>query len=108
MFRRILFIIIVSSLGPWASAKAAAIKGQITNQNDTVHVEFTGRESWEYDLKKVIQNKKTYMQLTMESLDDSVGTQLKNFKSPFVKSVNVEVGPDKKSLVLFELPQDNI
>ena len=108
MFRKILFVIVVASLGPWAGAKASAIKGQITNQNDTVHVEFTGRESWDYDLKKVILNKKNFMQLSLESLDDSVATQLKNFKSPFVKSVKVEAGPDKKTLVLFELAQDNI
>ncbi len=108
MFRKFIFVTVVVLLGLKTGADAAAIKGQITNQNETVHVEFSGRESWNYDLKKVVINKKNYMQLTIELLDDSVATQLKNFKSPFVKSVSVDAGPDKKSLVLFELPQENI
>ncbi len=108
MFRTVILLILVASLGPWARANAGAIKGQMTNQNDTVHVEFTGRESWDYDLKKVVLNKKNYMQLTLESVDDTLATQLKNFKSPYVTSVKVEAGPDKKSLILFELSKDNI
>jgi tetratricopeptide (TPR) repeat protein len=106
--KRIFFIVAGLSVGLSASVWAAPIKGQISSQNDTVHVEFTGRETWDYDLKKVNQNKKTYMQLTMESVDDSVINQLKNFKSPFVKNIKVEVGPDKKSVVLFEVANESV
>ncbi len=108
MLRWIFLLSILILAGPWASAIAAGIKGQITSQNDTVHVEFTGRESWEYDIKKVTQNKKSYMQLTIEVLDDATTLQLKNFKSPYVKSIKIEAGPDKKNLVLFELAKENV
>jgi tetratricopeptide (TPR) repeat protein len=85
------------------------VKGQISNQNETVHVEFTGQESWEYDLKKVNQNKKHFFQLTVPTLDDSTAAKLEGFKSPFVKSLKIQnVDGEKKSQILFELADENV
>src|SRR5690606_22194285 len=87
----------------------APVKGQISNQNETVHVEFTGQEAWEYDLKKVTLNRKPHMRLTLPALDESTIQKLSNFKSPFVKSLRVEKRDGgQKNIVYFELSDDSV
>lgn len=104
-----MLFVFLNTFGLWSQVQAGLVKGQISNQSDTVHVEFTGQQNWDYDLKKITLNKKHFMQLTIARLDDSALSNFQQFRSPFVKSVKIDKnGPDKKSVVLFELADDSI
>lgn len=109
LIRMILFLFILSFSGLLSQALAAPLKAQISSQNDTIHLEFTGRESWDYNLKKVVINKKPHLKLTLEKLDESTREKLTSFKSAYVKSIQYEKdSPDGKSVILFELANDSI
>lgn len=109
LIRRILFTISLTIIGLTSSAWAVQVKGQISNQNETVHVEFSGQETWEYDLKKVRVGNRSFMQLSLANLDEDTIQKLSSFKSPFVKSLKFEKQKgDNKNLVLFELADDSV
>ncbi len=109
MIRRILITTSLFIAGLASSASAAPVKGQISNQNETVHVEFSGQEAWEYNLKKVRLNGKPYMHLTLPSLDEATTQKMNSFKSPFVKSVKFEKQQgENRHIVLFELADENV
>ena len=91
----------------WAFAQA--VSGFIQFQGDTVHLELSGRSTWEYDLKKIEDKGKTSIQLQVAALDSKTIDQLKSFKSDFVKSVDINTnGPDGQALVSFHLAGDQI
>jgi tetratricopeptide (TPR) repeat protein len=75
------------------------VSGELTRVGDAVHAEFTGRKSWNYDIKR--QGDKVLANLP--PLSDKTKAQLGAWTDAYVKSVNVSPGPDGGDLVIFEL-----
>lgn len=95
-----------------ASAKAGVggtIDGVINFQGDTVHLEFTGQQTWDYDVKRLENKGQISVEMTVPPIDDSSIKLLTSFTSEFVKSVSVDrKGPDGKHIVQFVLSGNDI
>lgn len=92
-----------------ASAKAAQINGSMSFQGDTVHLEFTGQQNWDYELKRLDRKGQTIVEMTVPAMDDATFKSLTSFKSDFVTNVSVDRnGTDGKNVVLFSLSGENI
>ncbi|MBS1971516.1 MAG: tetratricopeptide repeat protein [Bdellovibrionales bacterium] len=90
-------------------ANAAKISSLIADQGDTVHLELSGQQNWDYDLRRVEKSGKSYLQLTVDAMDDASLKKLLSFKSDMVTSVSVDKsGPDGKYIVSFQVPGDEI
>jgi tetratricopeptide (TPR) repeat protein len=88
---------------------AAPVAGSLSYQGDTVHAEFEGRPTWNYNLKKVVKDGKTLAELTLESVNDRTIKAFSEFKSEFVRNVQVDPkGPDGRTVILFELAGNDI
>lgn len=91
-----------------ALANAGPISGSMNFQGDTVHLEFTGQQSWDYDLKRLDRKGQTLVEMTVPAMDEVTAKTLSSFKSDLVTSVSVERGPDGKHVLLFTLAGENI
>ncbi|MGZ3785673.1 MAG: tetratricopeptide repeat protein [Bdellovibrio sp.] len=100
-----LFISLVSEM----ARASGEISGIINFQGDTVHLEFTGQQNWDYDLKRPEIKNQAVVEMTVPPIDDASIKLLTSFKSEFVKSVSINrQGPDGKHIVSFTLAGDNI
>ncbi|MGE5087467.1 MAG: tetratricopeptide repeat protein [Bacillota bacterium] len=97
-------------LGLASDALAAGkVHGVISFQGDTVHLELTGQQNWDYDVKRLIQKGQTVVQMIIPSLDDATVKQVSTFKSEMVTNVSVDrKGPDGKSIVSFMLSGEDV
>jgi tetratricopeptide (TPR) repeat protein len=90
-------------------AWAAKISSLITDQGDTIHLELSGQQNWDYDLRRVEKAGKSYLQLTVDAIDEPSMRKLLAFKSDMVKTVTLDkeaqVG---KSLVNFQVAGDEV
>lgn len=85
------------------------VNGVINFQGDTVHLELSGLQNWDYDVKRLEDKGKTVVQMTVPALSDATVQSLASFKSDFVTQVSVDKkGPDGKFLVFFTLSGNNI
>lgn len=92
-----------------ASAMAAKVSGIINFQGDTVHLELTGQQSWDYDVKRLDKGGKTVVEMIVPALDEATISALSAFKSDYVSSVAVErKGPDGKHVIQFTLAGESI
>lgn len=90
-------------------AEAKKVTGEINFQGDTVHLELTGQQNWDYDVKRVEKQGQTMVEMTVPALDEATIQSFQNFKSEFVPKVTVDRnGPDGKSIVQFTLSGENI
>lgn len=92
-----------------ASAQAAQVSGALSAQGDTVHLEFTGQQNWDYDLKRLERKGKTVVEMTVPAMDEATVKNLSSFKSDMVTLVTVESkGPDGKYVVQLTLSGEDI
>lgn len=92
-----------------APAMAAQVNGAINFQGDTVHLELSGQQNWDYDVKRSENKGKTVVEMAVPALDDATVQSLNKFKSDMVTEVSVNrKGPDGKYLVDFTLSGNNI
>lgn len=92
-----------------ASAQAQKVNGLINFQGDTVHLELSGLQSWNYDLKRLDKKGQTIVEMTVPALNEAAVQALSNFKSDYVKSVSVDQkGPDGKHILQFTLSGEDI
>lgn len=102
----LLFGVLVWLFSPYAKA---LVQAQISQQGDTVHLEFAGHDQWDYDLKKTSEKGKSFVQLTLPKLNEISEKQFKKFSSPLVKSIHVDTnGPDGKAILSFHLANSAI
>jgi tetratricopeptide (TPR) repeat protein len=85
------------------------IAGSINFQDDTVHLELSGAQSWDYDVKRVDVKGQPVIDVTVDALDEATIKKLNSFKSDYVKSVSVnQKGPDNKNIISFTLSGTDI
>lgn len=92
-----------------ASAQAAKVNGIINYQGDTVHMELSGQQNWDYDVKRLDKKGQVVVEMTVPALDESTIGSLSSFKSDFVTAVAVDrKGPDGKNVIQFTLSGEDI
>ncbi len=91
------------------AAQAAKISSLITDQGDTIHLELSGRQNWDYDLRRVEKAGKSYLQLTVDAIDDASISKMLAFKSGMVSSVTLDkAGLNGKSILNFQVAGDEV
>ena len=82
----------------------AFVQAQISQQGDTVHLELSGQNQWNYDVKRGEKKGKPYVQVMVPPIADSDIAELKKFSHPLVQSVEVDnKGPDGNFILTFQL-----
>ncbi|HEY8269500.1 MAG TPA: tetratricopeptide repeat protein [Pseudobdellovibrionaceae bacterium] len=88
---------------------AARVSSSISDQGDTVHLELSGQQNWDYDLRRVKKSDKSYLQLTVDAIDEASIRKLLAFKSEMVKAVALEKeGPDGKFILNFLVADEDV
>lgn len=102
-------VILLVSLVFAPHARAAKISSLIADQGDTVHLELSGQQNWNYDLRRVEKAGKSYLQLTVDAMDETSLRKLQAFKSDMISNVTVDkAGPDGKYIVNFQVVGDEV
>lgn len=83
----------------------ATVMGAISAQSDTVHLEFSGRSEWVYNIDK----KGSQVVMTVDPLNADFVRSLERFSSDYVKKISVDSkGIDGQFVVKFELASDDV
>lgn len=102
-------VILLVSLVFAPHVHAAKISSLITDQGDTVHLELSGQQNWNYDLRRVEKAGKSYLQLTVDAIDEVSSRKLEAFKSGMISNVTVDKsGPDGKHIINFQVLGDEV
>ena len=97
------------SLGIASAAKAEQVTALISEQGDTVHLELSGKQNWDYDLRRAQKTGKAVMQLTVDQIDDASLKKLQSFKNEMIQSVSVDkAGTDGKYVLSFAVLGDQV
>lgn len=92
-----------------ALALSSSIEAQIGFQGDVVHFELSGQNQWVYDLDQKDSAQQKTVELIVAPLSESSVKLLEKFKSPFVKSIQVDKKSiDQKYKVTFILAHNSI
>lgn len=98
---------LVSSIS-FSSPESAPVNSRISYQDETIHLEFSGRKDWDYNVEK--KDKKgagSAVEITLDALDQKSLSEIKNFKADWVKKVSVDAnGPDGKTKITLDLATD--
>ena len=90
-------------------AKADLVSAALSDQGDTVHLEISGLQTWDYDLRRVEKEGKYQYQLTVDRFDEPSLRKLEKFKSDMVRQVSVDKnGPDGKYVITFKASGDEV
>ncbi len=80
----------LSAIVAQGNGTEAKVKGQFAIQGEALHLEFSGREDWDYELKRVTLGKDTAFEVTIPELDSQSRASLAQFTNPLVKSVKIQ------------------
>lgn len=106
--RTVFTFIFVFLLIPRAGFAETLVQGVISQQGDTVHLEFQGQNQWIYEVEKT-DSKNPQVSVLIPKLTDATVKNLKSFSSGMIKSVNVNRnGPDGKDHLTFTLSDADI
>ncbi len=98
---------LVSSIS-FSNPESAPVNSRISYQDETIHLEFSGRKDWDYNVEK--KDKKgagSAVEITLDGLDQKSLSEIKNFKADWVKKVSVDAnGPDGKTKITLDLATD--
>lgn len=82
----------------------ATVQVASSHQGDATHLEFTGENQWDYDVKKIEDKQKQLVQITVPALDQASLSKIKTYSSPLLKVVNVNTqGADGKTVLTLQL-----
>jgi tetratricopeptide (TPR) repeat protein len=111
-FKYFLFIAaVVLGLGISAEYSLAETlaSAAIQFQGDTVHLELSGHQNWDYELKRKELKGTTIVEMSVPKLDESTVESLGKFTSEMVKKIAVDKkSTDGKFLISFTLSGSNI
>lgn len=87
---------------------AAPVTVKISKQNEAVNFQFSGLDNWSYSIDRSKgQGKTERIELSIAPLDDNSVNLLQNFKSEYIKKIEVNKnGPDGKFVISIE-PSDS-
>ncbi len=100
------FFILVMVTNAFAQDPNVFVKGLIEKTQDTTHVEFQGRNQWDYEVKRSADKK---LHLFIPMIDPSTEVQLKSLKNDLVESVEINPSAkDNKTEVVFKLKNSDV
>lgn len=80
------------------------VKGKIIFQDETIHIEFSGKANWNYTVDKKEASKKQFVEVLVDPMDEESVKSFANFKSDFIKKIGVfPKQTDGKTLISIEL-----
>jgi tetratricopeptide (TPR) repeat protein len=83
------------------------VKGKILFQDETIHLEFSGKKDWNYSVERKDNKKAQTIQILVDPLDEESFKQFAGFKSSLIKKISVlPKQTDNKTLIIFELAKD--
>lgn len=104
-----LIILVGSLVFCLASFAAKDVSAVISFQGDTVHLELSGMQSWDYDVKRLDKKGQTIVEMTVPPIDENSIKSLTAFQSEFVTQVAVNRdGPDGKHILSFTVAGEQI
>ncbi len=87
----------------------AVVQVSSSHQGDATHLEFTGENQWDYDVKKIEDKQKQLVQITIPALDQNSLNKIKSYSSPLLKVVSVNTqGTDGKTVLTLQLANKQI
>ncbi len=87
----------------------ALVQAQISQQGDTVHLEFDGQAQWDYEVKRVEKKGKPFVEITLPAINEENLATLKKFSHPLIQSIQADPnGPDGKVILSFQLANAGI
>lgn len=103
-----LALMFVCALQPRVAFAQKSISVDVQNMPDTTHLEFSGRSSWNYDLRKS-KKKKDLVVFTVSALSSDAIKKLKTLRDDVIRKVEViNVGVDGKYEVHFFLKNSTV
>jgi tetratricopeptide (TPR) repeat protein len=110
MISRKTFYIIVTFLFSsiaFSNQNLTPVTSRISYQDETIHLEFSGRKNWDYNVEKKDKKSGSAVEITLDSLDQKSLDEIKNFKADWVKKVTVDAnGADSKTKITLDLATD--
>ncbi len=83
------------------------VNSRISFQDETIHLEFSGRKDWDYSVEKKDSKGHGSVEITLDSLDSKSLSEIKNFKAAWVKKVSIDSkAADGKTKISIELAAD--
>lgn len=91
----------------FSSPTSPDVNSRISYQDETIHIEFSGRKDWDYNVEKKEAKGRTFVEITLDALDTKSLTEIKNFKAEWVKKVAIDTNStDNKTKITLELATD--
>jgi tetratricopeptide (TPR) repeat protein len=104
-----IFFFLTSGHAFSASPETGPVQVQVSFQNDTVHLEMTGRQTWKYDMNRKDAGPQTEVQLEVDSLSQNSIASLEKFKSQLVKAIQVKRNTTQgKDTIIFKLSDSKV
>ncbi|NUM59408.1 MAG: tetratricopeptide repeat protein [Bdellovibrionaceae bacterium] len=76
------------------------VKGKISYQDETIHLEFSGKENWQYDLQTKADKKNYSIDILIDPMDQETIKSFLSFKSNFIQKVEInEKAENNKTLI---------
>lgn len=94
-----IWALILASVAPVASARAAGVEARLSHFGETLHLELRGRDSWTYDVQRREDKGKIIYTVQVPPLDASSIAQIPKTKFPTLDSVQIENGTDGNQLL---------
>ena len=83
------------------------VNSRISFQDETIHLEFSGRKDWDYSVEKKDSKGHGSVEITLDSLDSKSLSEIRNFKAAWVKKVSIDSkAADGKTKISIELAAD--
>lgn len=88
---------------------AGLTSGTVSEQGDTLHFEFAGKNDWDYEIEKGSVANKPVIDLYVEPIDEATQKQLTSFSNEIVQKITVKKNAiDGKDLISISLRDKNI
>lgn len=97
-------------LGYCSFANAVDVQVKISKQNESVNLQFSGLENWNYSIDRKNKDAKTeVIDISIPKLEEQSVSLLEKFKSEYITKVSINRnGPDGKYIISFELADKEI
>ncbi|MCB0371023.1 MAG: hypothetical protein KDD45_16775, partial [Bdellovibrionales bacterium] len=101
------FLQIIFFIASMAQADSGLVKGKVIFQDETIHMEFSGKKDWDYSIDRKDEKKKRFIQVLVDPLDAESKKRFLDFKSSLIKKVSIiPKQEDNKTLIQFQISQN--
>ncbi|MBL7545579.1 MAG: tetratricopeptide repeat protein [Bdellovibrionaceae bacterium] len=100
-------VTLLASVAAFSDQNNATVNSRISYQDETLHIEFSGRKDWDYSVEKKENKGQTSVEIFVDALDQKSLADIKNFKTEWIKKVFIDSkGTDGKTKIVIDLATD--